>query len=126
MLCGFAVLCELCANVSLFLERSPFAQSSQRTAKLAASRWFLRRAARTGSISSLTKCRSLPLKMLEDIWIQLCRIVNTKHLYLLNKFAVLFHLPANWNERILHDRAAERSIVIINPVPGRRLSFTQL
>jgi hypothetical protein len=31
----FAVLCELCANVSLFLERIPFAQSSQRTAKLA-------------------------------------------------------------------------------------------
>jgi uroporphyrinogen-III synthase len=31
----FAVLCELCANVSLFLERIPIAQSSQRTAKLA-------------------------------------------------------------------------------------------
>ena len=31
---SFAVLCELCANVSLFLERIPFAQSSQRTAKL--------------------------------------------------------------------------------------------
>ena len=29
----FAVLCELCANVSLFLERIPIAQSSQRTAK---------------------------------------------------------------------------------------------
>jgi hypothetical protein len=31
----FAVLCELCANVSLFLERIPIAQSSQWTAKLA-------------------------------------------------------------------------------------------
>jgi hypothetical protein len=31
----FAVLCELCASVSLFLERVPTAQSSQRTAKLA-------------------------------------------------------------------------------------------
>jgi uroporphyrinogen-III synthase len=31
----FAVLCELCANVSLFLERIRIAQSSQRTAKLA-------------------------------------------------------------------------------------------
>jgi hypothetical protein len=31
----FAVLCELCANVSLFLERIPIAQSSQRTAELA-------------------------------------------------------------------------------------------
>jgi uroporphyrinogen-III synthase len=31
----FAVLCELCANVPLFLERIPIAQSSQRTAKLA-------------------------------------------------------------------------------------------
>jgi hypothetical protein len=36
-------------NVSLFLERIPFAQSSQRTAKLAASGWFLRRAAPTSS-----------------------------------------------------------------------------
>ena len=32
---SFAVLCEHCANVSLFLERIPFALSSQRTAKLA-------------------------------------------------------------------------------------------
>jgi|GEM_PF-3334205 len=31
---SFAVLCEHCANVSLFLERIPFALSSQRTAKL--------------------------------------------------------------------------------------------
>jgi hypothetical protein len=34
-------------NVSLFLERIPFAQSSQRTAKLTAAGWFLRRAALT-------------------------------------------------------------------------------
>jgi hypothetical protein len=34
-------------NVSLFLERIPFAQSSQRTAKLTAAGWFLRRAAPT-------------------------------------------------------------------------------
>ena len=32
---SFAVLCEHCANVSLFLERIPFALSSQRTARLA-------------------------------------------------------------------------------------------
>jgi hypothetical protein len=32
---SFAVLCEHCANVSVFLERIPFALTSQRTAKLA-------------------------------------------------------------------------------------------
>jgi hypothetical protein len=50
---SFAVLCELCANESLFLERIPFAQSSQRTAKLGASGWFLRRAVRTCTHSHL-------------------------------------------------------------------------
>jgi hypothetical protein len=52
---SFAVLCEPCANVSLFLERIPIAQSSQRTAKLAASGWFLRRERPYRSLQFLIK-----------------------------------------------------------------------
>src|SRR6266478_225331 len=44
----FAVLCGLCANVSLFSQADSFSQSSQRTAKLAALGRFLRRDAHRG------------------------------------------------------------------------------
>src|SRR5437016_1373041 len=64
--------------------------------------------------------------MLEDLGLELRGVVNVRKLDLLNELAVLFHLSAHRQERVLNHRGAERGVVIINSVFRGRLSLNKL
>src|SRR6266487_4608251 len=77
-------------------------------------------------LAPLRQSGSLRLKMLEDLGLKLRGVVNASELDLLNELAVLFHLSAHRQERVLNHRGAKRGVVIVNSVFRGRLSLDEL